>query len=374
MDRMTLYIFRNCVGLTVFVGLALTGAAWLVQSVRLVELVVDRGVGIGLFLELMVLSLPQLLELVVPIACFIGVLFTYNKLIADSEMVVMRACGSSQWQLARPAMMLAGCGTIVMLALTVYFLPASKNAFKDLQFQIRNQFTSGLLQEGAFNTLSDRLTVYVRSRTPSGGLDGLLIQDTRDPQKTATFTAEHGLITAVDGRPHVVMISGTKEVWDNEKKQLSMLTFDRYSLDLNQFRDSPATRVLQPDERYLPELFHPDEGIDQAYRERLIVEGHNRLVSPFYCVAYVVIALAGLLTGELNRRGQAKRMLAAIALMTALQAAALGVVNLANRSLDAVPLIYLAALLPALAGMALVLFSHRIRLRRVAGLGAEAAA
>jgi lipopolysaccharide export system permease protein len=362
MDRLTLYLLRQTLGLTLIVTIALTAAFWLVQSLRLVEMIVDRGVGLVLFLELMALSLPQLLQLVIPVGCFVGVLFTYNKLIADSELVVMRACGSSQWQLMRPALILAGGATAIMFALSAYLLPASKNAFKDLQFQIRNQFTSSLLQEGTFNTLSDRLMVYVRARSPDGGLEGMLIQDNRDPTKLTTYTAERGLIAQVDGRPAVMMIDGTKEVWDRTKKQLSMLSFVRFPLDLDQFRDVPGARILQPDERYLQDLFFPtDAEGDPQLRNRLLVEGHDRLVRPFYCLAYTLVALAALLTGELNRRGQSKRILAAIFTMVALQALALWFLNLAGREAGTTPLMYLSAALPIATGLGLVLFGHELR-------------
>ena len=367
MNRLTLYLFRQTLGLTLVVTAALTAAFWLVQSLRLVEMVVDRGVGLLLFLELMVLSLPQLLQLVIPVGCFVGVLFTYNKLMADSELVVMRACGTSQWQLMSPALLLGGAGTIVMLSLSLYFLPASKNAFKDLQFQIRNQFTSSFLQEGVFNTLSDRLMVYVRERSSDGALQGMLIQDNRDPARLTTFTAERGLITQVDGRPTVVMLDGTKQVWDRTKKDLSMLRFERFPLDLDQFRDVPGARVLQPDERFLPDLFYPvDVEDDPTFRDRLIVEGHDRLVRPFYCLAYIAVALAALLTGELNRRGQSQRILGAIGVMVILQATALWFLNLAARHIATTPLMYLSATLPILVGLPLVLFGHELgrRLRR----------
>jgi lipopolysaccharide export system permease protein len=367
MNQLTKYIFRQSIGLTLFVTVALTSAAWLIQSLKLIELVVDRGDGIGLFLELMVLSLPQLLQLVLPVGCFIGVLFTYNKMIADSELVVMRACGLSQSMLARPAVLVAAVGFAGMLALSVYLLPASKNVFKDLQFAIRNQFTSVFLQEGTFNPVSDTLTIYVRSRDAAGQLQGLLIEDTRDKQKPVTLTSESGLVVQVDGNPRVLMSNGTRQIWDESKKQLSVLAFDRWSLDLNDFRDAPGARMLQPDERYLPELFNPvDAENDPILYRRLIVEGHNRLVSPLYCLTYTFIGLACLLTGELNRRGQGKRMLTAIAIVVAMEASSLGVTNLANRTLRAVPLMYLTAILPMVICMLLVLVGYRPLLRLLA--------
>jgi lipopolysaccharide export system permease protein len=365
MNHLTRYIFRQSLGLTVIVTAAFSAAIWVITSLRMIQLVVDRGNGVGIFFELMLLELPTIFQLVVPIGCFFGVLFTYNKMIGDSEMVVMRACGLSQSMLARPALLLGGCGLIVMFSISVYFLPASKNAFKDLEFIIENEFTSVFLQEGTFNTVSNTLTIYVRTRSAADELHGLLIFDTRDPEKPVTLTAESGLVVPVDGNPRVLMHNGTRGIWDKSKQDLSMLTFDSWTLDLNEFRDAPGARFLQPDERYLPDLFNP-QGVDNdpTLKQRLIVEGHNRLVSPIFCLTHVLVALACLLTGELNRRGQAKRMAVAIIVLMALVAGSLVATNLANRNLDAIPLMYLTALVPALISGFLVLFGYR-RLMRV---------
>jgi lipopolysaccharide export system permease protein len=367
MNHLTRYIFKQSLSLTLVVTLAVSAAIWVIQALRLIQLVVDRGDGLGIFFELMVLELPSILQLVVPIGCFIGVLFTYNKMIGDSEMVVMRACGLSQSALARPALLLGGCGLLVMLSLSVYFLPASKNALKDLEFVIQNQFTSVFLQEGTFNTVSNTLTIYVRTRNAAGELSGLLIFDTRDITKPVTLTAENGLVVQVDGNPRVLMRNGTRETWDVDKKNLDVVTFDSYSLDLNGFRDAPGARILQADERYLPDLFNP-QGVDNdpTLKQRLIVEGHNRLVSPLFCVTHILIALACLLTGELNRRGQAKRMGVAFIIVTSLVAASLVTTNLANRTLSAIPLMYLVALIPGVIAALLVLLGYRRLLRVLA--------
>jgi lipopolysaccharide export system permease protein len=375
MNRLTRYIFRQCLGATLFVTLGLTSASWLIQSLKLVDLVVNRGVGIGIFMELAVLSLPQMLALTLPIGCFVGVLFSYNKMVSDSELVVMRACGLSQNLLAKPALILGGLGVAAMLTMSAYFLPASKNSFKDLEFQIHNQIASVLLQEGTFNTVSDTLTIYVRARDAAGRLEGLLIQDSRDKAKPITLTAEQGLIVQVDNTPRVLMINGTRQVWDPVKQQQDVLTFDRYSLDLNQFRDAPGARILQADERYIPDLFFPtDADNDPVLRAHLLVEGNNRFIGPLYCLSFVLVALGAILTGELNRRGQTKRVLVAFAIVAGLEAASISFTNLANRNPTLIPLMYLNALLPGVVGLVLVLYGHHILRRRPQAVPASEAA
>jgi lipopolysaccharide export system permease protein len=367
MNHLTRYIFRQSLGLTLVVTLAFSAAIWVIQALKFIQMVVDRGNGIGIFLELMVLELPFIFQQVVPVGCFLGVLFTYNKMIGDSEMVVMRACGLSQSALARPALLLAGCGVAVMLSISVYFLPASRGAFKDLEFAIQNQFTSEFLQEGTFNTVSNTLTIYVRTRDAAGQLQGLLISDTREPGKPVTLTAENGLVVQVDGNPRVLMRNGTRQTWDTVKQDLSVLTFDSWTLDINEFRDAPGARMLQADERYLPDLFNP-QGLDNdpTLKQRMIVEGHNRLVLPIFCLTHVLVALACLLTGELNRRGQFKRMMIACITLGCLVTTSLVVTNLANRSLGAIPLMYLTAIIPAAIGAFLVLIGYRRLVRALA--------
>ncbi|MGB8180747.1 MAG: LptF/LptG family permease, partial [Stellaceae bacterium] len=125
MDRLTWYVFRQTLMVTLSVGVIFSAAIWLLQSLRLVDLIVNRGLSIGLFLYLAVLILPRFVDVVLPIAIFTAVVFVYAKLIAESELVVMRASGMSQWALAKPAMMIGATGLIILYAMGFYFLPAS---------------------------------------------------------------------------------------------------------------------------------------------------------------------------------------------------------------------------------------------------------
>ena len=87
------YIFRQLSLATLFVALALTCAIWLTQSLHFVKLIVNRGMSLGSFLELTLLLLPTFLLIILPIALFLAVLFAYNKMVSDRELVIMRTTG-----------------------------------------------------------------------------------------------------------------------------------------------------------------------------------------------------------------------------------------------------------------------------------------
>jgi lipopolysaccharide export system permease protein len=345
---------------------ALSAAIWLTQSLRLVDLIVNRGLSAELFLYLGILILPRFIDIVLPIGIFIAVLFTYNKLIAESEIVVMRAAGMSQFGLAKPAFILSGIGVVLLFALSAYFLPTANRAFKDLQFEIRNKFVSAVLQEGTFTTISDNLTVYVRGRDANGEMTGFLVQDERDKDKPITIVAERGAFVETDAGSRVFLVNGNRQQLDRATGKLSVLSFEKYTLDLSDAHDVATGRIREPQERYLGELFFPAEnGISRTFRNSLRLEGHQRLIVPLTAIAFAVIPLVTLLYGEFNRRGQVRRILLAVALALLFETLDLGLRNLAVRYPAGIVLMYLNALLPIAIGC-LFLFddNRRLALRR----------
>src|SRR5437764_2214186 len=200
------YILRQCFSMMIFVTAALSAAVWLAQSLRLVDLIVNRGLAIEVFLYLALLILPRFLDIVLPIGAFIAVLFVFNRLTSESELVVMRAAGVGPLSLARPVLILAGIAFLMLLSLSAYFLPASNREFKDLQFEIRNRFVSALLQEGTFTTISDKLTIYIAGRDERGEAVGLMINDDRDPQQPVTIMAERGAFADSAQASRIIMV------------------------------------------------------------------------------------------------------------------------------------------------------------------------
>ena len=148
MKSITWYVAKQVASVTIFVTVTLCFAIWLTQSLRLIDLILNRGLPVSTFLYMATLLLPRFLIIVVPIAAFCATLFTYNKMISDSELIVMRSAGLSQYSLAKPGLIVAILVTGFTFLLTLYLLPTSFRHFKDLQYQIRHDFTTVLLQEG----------------------------------------------------------------------------------------------------------------------------------------------------------------------------------------------------------------------------------
>ncbi len=363
MQHITRYILNQLLVAALFITLGLTLAILLSQSLRWIGYIVNRGLPVSTFLYFIGLLLPSFLAVILPIAAFCAVLFVYYKLIMDSELVVLRAVCLSPLQIARPAIILAGFVTLVVYSITLYLLPVSYGAFKQLQNDIRSDYSTVLLQEGVFNNVAEGIMVYVRERASDGELRGILVHDSRDADRPVTMMAERGALVRSEQGPRVVLVNGNRQQIEGEGGRLSLLEFDRYVYELSQLQGAVHARWRGPRERHLPELFNitsdPD---DQKYRTKLFAEGHRRLVVPLYVLAFVMVALAALLSGEHSRRGQIKRVLSAIVCVAALEALSLVLHDLATRSFLAVPAMYAAAIVPTLG--AVIVLLRRPRRRR----------
>jgi lipopolysaccharide export system permease protein len=215
---------------------------------------------------------------------------------------------------------------------SMYLMPSTFREFKDLQREFRSELSSLFLQEGVFKSVVAGVTVFVRERSEDGALYGIIIHDERQPGKPITMMAEKGAIVSSEQGPRVLMVNGNRQEVGEGDGRLSLLYFDRYTFDLSAFNKSDLDLWREPRERYLDELFFPStqEGKIFNFRE-LRMEGIFRLSSPLLYLAYTAIALALLLGGEFNRRGQSLRILISIVTVTAVQVAVIAAKSLGEK-------------------------------------------
>ncbi|MCW9033645.1 MAG: LptF/LptG family permease [Rhodospirillales bacterium] len=360
MNRITRYIMLQLAIGMIFVTSILTCVIWLAWSLRFVELIVNQGVSAGTFAYLTALMLPNFLPFVLPLAMAIVVTFFYNKMTTDRELVVMRASGMSQIEIAKPALFISSIVMILIFAVNFYFLPKSYQKFREFQWEIRYNYSNVLLQEGMFNSISKDITVYVRERNRNGELVGILVHDNRVNGRPATLMAERGALVDTDKGARVVMFSGNRQVVDKKASSMSILYFDRYTFDMESAGEAAPSRYREARERMVPELLNArtDQTILDKDRGKFLVEGHNRITGPLLSLTFTIAALACMISGPFTRRGQVKRVTAVAGLVILLQGLVLGVNSFVAKNLGMAPLIYLMAILPMIICWFVVIKPH----------------
>lgn len=349
----TRYLFKNLFNATIFIALTLTLVIWLTQSLKLLELVANSDAPPGMFIRLVAMTLPKFLEIILPLSLVIAVIFTYNRMIMDNEIIVLRACGVNQYALARPAIGLAVATSLLLMFISAWVSPRCVAEVQQLRQTIKTQYSAFLLRDGVFNTFGSDLTIYLRARQENGDMAGLMIYDARDKTKPAvTITAKRGRVEMNGDIPNIVVFDGMRQQIDPDNGSLSKLYFARYTIEINGLEGTAEEHWKEPVERTLPELLNPDMGNkkDRASVNAFMAEVHNRLVTPWNALNFTMIALTVVLLGPFNRRGQHIKIALASGLIVVMQVLNLAFISISKKHLGAVPLLYINTLLPVLLG------------------------
>lgn len=226
----------------------------------------------------------------------------------------MQAAGLSRFRLAAPALQVACLVAVIGYAIALYIQPVSYSRFKEMQSFLRNNYASILLQEGVFSSPVDGLTVFIRDRDEAGILHGILVHDNRQKDAPITMMAEEGKLVETPQGPRFLLVNGNRQ--EISEGRISFLNFASYTMDISLYTQTANKRLPDVQELLLPQLFTYDHSVSAAENQKRFAEGHQRLLWSAYSITMTFIALAVLLSGEFNRRGQWKRMAVAIMLGT----------------------------------------------------------
>lgn len=347
MKKLDVYIIKQITTGFLLVALSLMSMLWLTQSLKFVEMVTNKGLPVYLFIEMTSLLMPRIFTILSPIALFVAVMFVYNRLITDSELIVMKAVGISSILIARAAIVVG----IVMAIINIFVLnlgiPAAENKFRDLEFEVKNSFTKMMLREGAFTSFKGNMTIFIDKFLDDGTVSGILVSDGKNLNEKVVTIAETGQLEYTDIGPKILLKNGTRQVVNRKSGQFSSMTFDDYVVD---FGDVSVTKKKDKGvrERSITELFteaaNPQTPPKEAKAYK--AEAHRRILSPFFNLIFALLACTGLLVANFNRRGQGKVILISILAMIAIQVLDMTFTNLARKYEWIVCLMYINCFAP----------------------------
>jgi lipopolysaccharide export system permease protein len=303
------YLLRQLLGPTLLATAALTAVALLSQSLSGLDLIVNQRQSAIVFLKITLLYMPQLINMILPIAIFVAALVALNRLHTEQEIVVCFAGGMSRWRVISPAMRLASTIAFLALVMNLWIQPAAFRELRNELFQVRTDLASTLVREGEFTEPVPGLTVYAQSIDSKGNLHNLFIHQTKDDGGATTYMADEGHIDKRNGAAVLILHNGSTQEF-SPRGVLNYLTYNEYPFELSTLNDTDEMVHYKPSDRYLHELFFPDlqQDWEKHNRKSLLAEGHSRITSPLYNIAFMAMALSAIIGGGFSRLGYGRRI------------------------------------------------------------------
>jgi lipopolysaccharide export system permease protein len=350
------YVFRQAAGALLLILVSLTGVVWIAVALRQLELMTTQGQDALRFLAMTALAIPSMMALIAPIALLIATIHVLNRLNGDSELIVMTAGGMPAWSLLKPLTFLALLTALGVSSVNHLAGPWAQRRLNELAIQVRTDLMAQIIQPWRFTSPEAKLTVHIRDRAPNGELLGLLMHDARDPKQIVTYLAERARIIKQDGQAYLRMDKGHIVRRLENEKSPQIIVFDRYAVDANQLEQrTDQTNIMRPRQRYTPELITPDPN-DPIYKTNpgsYAAELHERLASPLYAFAFVLLVVAFMGQAQTTRTSRMQAVIAAFAVAVLSRILGITCANMVVVRPAAAPLLYAvpaaAALLAAVA-------------------------
>jgi len=356
------YLARQIVIATVLITLLFAMIAILWSALPLLK-ILSSGSGLSAFLWLVLLAMPRLLPVLVPLSLCLALIFAYYRAQQDSELVVMRATGLSDWALARPALLVGLLFAVANGLMTFYLAPSAVRAFKEAQFLQRHDLASLAIQPGKFNTVRAGMMFYVREQVGKNVLRGILFHDERNPAKTQTWMAEYGALNETPEGPKLVLRNGNIQHYDRETGHTNILYFEHYTLDLSVFAAKLSNRGREVEEHSMAELFRLSaDDVGEARMRELRAEGHYRIATALFVAVITLVTVATMLVGPFNRRGQIWRVGVAFVLCTGILLVSFLMRSIITRTPATAPLLYGLVVGPCLIAAGLIAWNNRRRI------------
>lgn len=308
MTKIQAHLFRQILQAVVIIVGGLVMMALLAQGLSRTDLILENRQSALTYFYIVMLGSPQVIALLLPLAIFVGAVWSLNRIHKDSEIVVAQAAGMTRWQVASPVLRLAVVCAVLHLGVNLWVQPVAQRTMREAVAVARADLAAALIRPGQFTTNGERLTFYAREQV-AGELRGVLISDMTDPDYPTDILARSAALVTVDGRPTLLLRDALSQQLD-ANQQLSILEFDQYMFDLTEFMKEDTELILKASDKYLHELVFVDrkDYFQNKEADGFLAEAHARLTTPLLNIVMALLAIVAVLGGDFSRQGYSRRI------------------------------------------------------------------
>ena len=270
------------------------------RVIKLMDLTVNKGVGIDEVGALLLYLLPSFLVLTLPMSVLLDIMIALGRFSADFEVIAMKTSGISLYQMIPPFAVFCMVGFLFTNVLTLSLLPKGNAAFRERMAGFARKYVEAGIEPGVFNDTFEDIVLYVNDYDKEKNLiKGIFIYDKRDPKRPAEISGKEAkLFFGKDSSTILLRIfNGSLHNLNRNSGDYQYLLFKIYEMEID-LSASEKTRRISKRELGIAELIKRAKEKDGS--AGIGIEIQQRLAFPFACIVFGIL---GLPLGVFWRRG-----------------------------------------------------------------------
>jgi lipopolysaccharide export system permease protein len=206
------------------------------NTIRIANLVINKGVDIFSVSKLFLLMIPYLLTYTLPIAILTAVLLSLGRLSNDNEIIAIRASGINIFSLILPLLIVSLILSLVMVIFNDRVIPYARYASKKTLLDVGVRSPAAALEPGVFINAFQKYIIFIYS-IDQNKMGNVRIYEPQGEEKPArTIIAKRGEFIAIPEKSIVKLklMDGTSDEPDPDNPaNFYKLNFKTYFMTLN---------------------------------------------------------------------------------------------------------------------------------------------
>ena len=231
-----------------------TAIVWTVQAVNFLDLVVEDGHALSIYLGYSLLNVPKILTKFIPLSFLISLVLAIIKFENENEFIILWTAGLNKIKVVNFFLKISLLVTLLQLFLASIVNPNVLNFSRSLIKSSNLDFISSMVKTNQFNDTIPGLTVFVEKKNEDGTMKNIFIRDESkilksidnvDSTENITIIAKRGKVVN-QSAPALVLGDGIIQS-QRVDKNIQTIRFEKTVLKLNnlQTRSIVQTKIQE---------------------------------------------------------------------------------------------------------------------------------
>ena len=220
---------------------------WAVQAVNFLDLIVEDGHAVSLYLKYSLLNIPKILTKFIPLSFLLALVLTILKFDSENELIILWTSGLNKIKIINFFLKIALIVTLIQLFLAAFINPNVLNYSRSLIKNSDLDLISSTIKTNVFNDTLEGLTMYVEEKNELGIMKNVFIRDDahrlsaiENQEKTESLTifAKRGRLNS-ETKNSLILENGVIHS-ENKSKEIQVIKFKKTEL----FFDNLKTKSI----------------------------------------------------------------------------------------------------------------------------------
>ena len=281
------------IALAIFTFVMLTG-----NLVKIVDMVINKGVQIFYVLKLIFFLMPYMLSYTIPMAALSAALLVFGKLSSDNEITTMKASGLSLYRIVSPVIIMGLILSIYSLYLNDRLVPKAHLETRKTMRDIGLRSPAAYIEAGTFIRGFEDYIIFIYEIN-GNRLKNIRIYQPQKDKPTRTIVAARGEFIPIPEKRVVKLklINGTTdEPIPTDPTNFYKLNFKTYYLTLNLEDQKKSSKDIKKKTKDMTfrEIYDDMDDIQAAGIDDLtplFTRIHKKIASSFASLAFLLLGL-----------------------------------------------------------------------------------